>query len=367
MPDKVDKARIGVIGTGWWATEAHLPTLKEREDAEIAAICDTRPERLNLAAETFGVETLYSDYKEMLARETLDGVIVVTPHATHYQITRDCLENDLHVLLEKPMTLYAQDAKSLVDIAKEHQRELIIGYPYHYFGPITKAKEIIQSGELGQIQYVTCSFSTDVYHFLNGSVTPDTSPTQYKVQGPSEDYNRPDLLGGGEGHLQITHSAALMFFLTGLRAKKVHALMRNHGLAVDLVDTMTVEFESGALGMVGGTGNAGRNYRLALTIYCEQGCFVSDSMAMYGVIRKPDGTEEELFPRLPRPRGKRGERSRGQRREYPTTRNFIEVILEREDNGSPGEVGWRTVELLDAAYRSAREDGRGILIKDLYR
>jgi predicted dehydrogenase len=366
MPDTVRKARIAIVGTGWWATEAHLPVIKNHTEAEITAICDTRPERLNLAAETFEVKRTYSDYREMLAKETLDGVIVVTPHATHSSITKDCLEHNLHVLLEKPMTLFAKDAKMLVELANKNQRELIIGYPYHYFPPVKKAREILQTGELGAIQYVTCSFSSDVFNFLNGSVTPDVSPTPYNVQGPSEDYNRPDLLGGGEGHLQITHSAALMFFITGLKAKKVHALMHNHGLAVDLVDTMTVEFENDALGMVGGTGNAGKNYRLAMSIYCEHGCYVSDSMARIAVIRKPDGTEEELFTRPSEPRGDRNERRERQRREYPTTRNFIEVILGREENGSPAEVGWRTVELLDAAYRSAQDGGRGIFVKDLY-
>jgi len=359
-----DKARIAVIGTGWWATEAHLPAIKAHTDADIAAICDTRPERLELAAKTYEVEQTYSDYNEMLAQEKLDGVIVVTPHATHYEITRDCLEHDLHVLLEKPMTLYASDAKYLVDIAKERQRELIIGYPYHYYAPITKAREIIQSGELGSIQYVTCSFSSHVFNFLNGSVTSDVSPTHFTIQGPGQDYNNPDLMGGGEGHLQITHSAAMMFFLTGLRAKKVHAMMHNHGLAVDLVDTMVVEFEDNALGMVGGTGNAGKNYRLALAIYCEDGCFVADTMTRTGIIRRPDGSEEDLFASLSKTKGKGRLRNR---KEYPTTRNFIEVILGREENGSPAEVGWRTVELLDAAYRSAKANGSGVHIKDLYK
>jgi predicted dehydrogenase len=361
-----DKARIGVIGTGWWATEAHLPAIKANTDAEIAAICDTRAERLKLAADTFEVRHTYSDYREMLAQATLDGVIVVTPHATHYEITKNCLEQNLHVLLEKPMTLLAKHAKALVDLASERQRELIIGYPYVYFPPIKKAREVIQSGELGAIQYVTCSFSSDVLNFLNGSVAPDSSPTRYTIQGPSVDYNSPELTGGGEGHLQITHSAALMFFITGLRAKRVLALMQNLGLEVDLIDTMTVEFENNALGMVGGTGNAGRNYRTALSIYCEDGCIVSDSMARFGVIRKADGSEEELFTGPPRPRSERGERRHHSRREYPTTRNLIEVILGREENGSPAEVGWRTVELLDAAYRSARDDGKGVYISDLY-
>ncbi|MDF1512436.1 MAG: Gfo/Idh/MocA family oxidoreductase [Anaerolineae bacterium] len=363
MAETSRKARIGIIGTGWWATEAHLPAIKAHEDGEVVAICDTRPERLNLAAETFDITNLYSDYHEILARETMDGIIVVTPHATHYDITRDCLEQGLHVLLEKPMTLYAKHARALVELAEKNRRELIIGYPYHYYPPIKKAREVIQGGELGPVQYVTSSFSTNVFNFLNGGVAPDASPTSYKVQGPSEDYNSPELLGGGEGHLQITHSAAMMFFITGLRAKKVHALMHNHGLNVDLIDTMTVEFEDDALGMVGGTGNAGKNYRLAMSIYCEQGCLVTDTMARIGVIRRPDGSEEELFKRPEHPRGEG--RSR-ERRDYPTTRNFIEVILGREENGSPAEVGWRTVELLDAAYRSANADGNGVYISDLY-
>ena len=112
---------------------------------------------------------------------------------------------------------------------------------------------------------------------------------------------------------------ALMFFLTGLRAKKVHALMHNHGLAVDLVDTMAVEFENNALGMVGGTGNAGKNYRLALSVYCEQGCFVSDSMARFGVIRKPDGSEEELFTRPPKSDRKENDPVNGESIQRPAT------------------------------------------------
>ena len=74
MPDEVRRVRIGVIGTGWWATEAHLPAIKGNPDADITAICDTRPERLKLAAETFDVSKVYTDYREMLVKETLEEV-----------------------------------------------------------------------------------------------------------------------------------------------------------------------------------------------------------------------------------------------------------------------------------------------------
>ncbi len=349
------KARIGVIGTGWWATEAHMPGVLSHDDAELVAACDPDATRLAAAAQAYGVANTYVDYETMLDRETLDAAIVVTPHATHYDITRTCLKRGLHVLVEKPMTLRADHARSLVELAAEQQRELLVGYPYHYLAQNVRAHEVLQSNELGEIQYVTCSYSTNVREFLAGRVGPDHSPvSEYRVHGPGAAYNRPELLGGGQGHLQITHSAALMFYVTGLRASKVHAVMRNHSLAVDLVDVYSVAFEGCAIGMVGGTGNAGTNHRLALAIYCESGCIVMDTLAGVAQVRRHDGTVEALA-------------SGAQSDRYATTRNFIDAVLGRAPNGSPGEVGWRTVELLDAAYRSAAGGGAGVDIAALYR
>ena len=145
-----------------------------------------------------------------------------------------------------------------------------------------------------------------------------------------------------------------MFFITGLRAELVSALMRNHGLEVDLVDVFNVAFEGGALGMVGGTGNAGVNRRLALAVTCEAGCFLVDTLARVAMIRRKDGSAEDLI-QLPRRRDR-----------YMVTHNFVTVVLGREENGSPGEVGWRTVELLDAAYRSAAENGAVVAVAELY-
>lgn len=350
-----DTARIGVIGAGWWATEAHIPALLAHDDATLVAICDTDPARLATAARAYAVEHTYTDYTAMLDQEALDGVVVVTPHATHFPITRDCLSRDLHVLLEKPMTLYAADAKALVDLAAARERELMIGYTYNFLPHAQRARAVVRSGALGAVQYLTASFSSNVLGFLGGQVGPDNSPiSRFQVHGPSAAYNRPDLLGGGEGHLQVTHVAGLVFFITGLRAAQVHAQMRNHGLAVDLVDAMTVAFEDDAVGLIGGTGNAGRNYRMALTVYCENGCFLADTLAGAAMIRYNDGRVEDLTA-MPRPRNR-----------HAVTHNFVDTILGRAENGCPGEIGWRTVEFLDAAYRSAEQNGAGVRIKDLY-
>jgi predicted dehydrogenase len=350
------KARVAVIGTGWWATDAHIPSLVENPDAEIAAICDVNPEKVRAAAEAYGIASTYTDYRAMLAREEMDAAIIVTPHATHYEIARDCLRAGLHILIEKPMTLYAKEARDLVTLAEQQGREILVGYPYPYLPLALHAREVLRSGELGAVQYLTGTFASDVRNFLGGQVSKDFSPiAKYRLHSPGEDYNKPHLLGGGQGHLQITHLLGLLFFLSDIRIQRVHALMANHGLALDLIDAITVEFENGSLGMIGGTGNAGKNYKLGLTIYCENGAVDLDTVSQLAVIRRSDGSREDLH----------FERNTVESRFIPA-RNLVGVALGKEANGAPGEVGWRAVELLDAAYRSARDDGRSVRRDELY-
>ena len=355
------KARIAVIGTGWWATYTHIPGLQENPDTELVALCDKDPDRLGAAAETYHVEKTYTDHQAMLAQENLDGVVIATNHASHYILTRDSLQAGLHVMLEKPMTLYASEAKALVDLAQAQKRELIIGYPFIYTSQAQRAKAVIASGELGAIQYVNCVYVSGILHLLQGNERAVSS--RYPVHGPGDVYSDPKRSGGGHGHLQMTHAAGLMFFISGLRAKRVHALMQSHGLAVDLIDAMTVEFENGAIGTVSGSGHGGANgAKFDLSIYAEKGSIDLDLRANTGEIRYHDGQVESLFPATT-------EQGREQGEGYPrfaTAGNLVDIVLGRAENISSAENGWHTVELLDAAYRSAQADGQGVLVADLY-
>jgi predicted dehydrogenase len=349
------KARIAVIGTGWWATYTHIPALQANPLAELTALCDANPERLQAAAQAYGVERTYTDQQAMLASEALDGVVIATPHATHYQLAKDSLIHGKHVLVEKPMVLYAAHAQELVELSVQHGRELIIGYPWHYGPHARRARELIQTGALGAVQYVNCTFSSYIIELLRGHDDAGRSEA-YPVHGPGAVYSQPHLSGGGMGHLQITHSAGLMFFITQLRARRVHALMRNHDLPLDLVDAITVEFEGGALGTIGGTGN-GIHRKLDLQIHCEGGCIDMDMVADTTVVRYGDGRQEALdpptdaMPNYPR---------------FAPADNLVDIILDRAENQSPATIGWRTVELLDAAYRSAKADGQAVAVADLY-
>ena len=348
-----EKARVAVIGSGWWATYTHIPGLQAHDAAELVAVCDRDPDRLGAAAEAYHLERTYLDLDRMLAQEQLDGAVIATNHASHYALAKTCLAAGLAVMIEKPMTLYAAEAKELVELAQSRGGQLLVGYPYHYTPYARRAQAVIASGELGPIQYISCVFSSNIIHLLRGE-----DSVRGPVHGPGTVYSDPARSGGGHGHLQMTHPLGLLCFTTGLRAHRVQALMRNHGLALDLVDAMTVEFEGGALASIGGTGNLGDGggRKLDLQIYCAAGSIDIDVCTGQAAIYRPNQAPELIEPVV-------GE---GDRQRFTTADNLVEVILGRAENGSPGQVGWRAVEILDAAYRSAQADGRAVWMAELY-
>jgi predicted dehydrogenase len=362
------KARVAVIGSGWWSSVAHIPTLQAHPDAELVAICDSREDTLSRAAEAFDIDTTYTDYRELLENEELDGAIIAVWHAAHYETARACLERDLHVMVEKPMVLTAVHARHLVELARQRERELIVGYPYHFAPRVLRAREVVQSGELGEIQYINNVFASTTIDFLRGDEKPYADTYGFPVHGPTDVYSDPARSGGGQGHLQITHSGGLMHFVTGLRPVSVMALMNAYALKVDLVDAITARMDNGALANIGSTGNLQVSDPgiLALQVNCERGRIDFEFITGAGHIRHADGSDE-LLERLDRrnePEG--GDQPADLYPFHATATNLVDVINGKAANGSPGEIGWRTVELLDAAYRSAASEGRAVSVESLY-
>ncbi|RIK43134.1 MAG: hypothetical protein DCC55_06535 [Chloroflexi bacterium] len=326
--DMKEKAKIAIVGTGWWATYTHIPALQAHAGVGEIVLCDSNAEKLSAAAATYHITKTYTDLEAMLANEQVDGTVIATNHASHYTLARMCLQHGLHVMIEKPLTLYAHHARELVELAQEQDRQIIMGYPYHFTAHVRRVREVLQSGELGAIQLVNCFMASNILNLLRGD-DGSSRGARYAVHGPGDVYANPHLSGGGQGHLQITHSAGLMFYVTGLRARCVHALMHNHGLPLDLVDAMLVEFEDGPLGVVSGTGN-------------------QDIHRRDGASEAIQVPAEERYPR------------------FATAQNLVDVVSGQASNGSPVEAGWRTVELLDAAYHSAAKNGQVVFIQQLY-
>src|SRR5579871_1843447 len=349
---KATKAKIAVIGTGWWATTAHIPSLKANPRAEIILV-DKNPAALKAAADKYDIKDThtFTSLAEAISKHPdLRGAIVAVPHEAHFAVAKDVLEHGLNLLLEKPMVLYAKDAKTLVDLAAKKGVEIQLGYTYPYLEPLQQARKRVDDGLLGDIEYITCSMTSMTIEFYRSNPAAYQGNFGYAVTGPGKNtYSDPAIAGGGQGHLQVTHSASMMFYLApGLRADVVSAFMSKLDVKVDVVDAFAVRMNNGALATVGSTGNigVGDSGIVEVHLHGSKGRLLVDSISGLMFMRLHNGKQEKIEPKSPVYPG-----------EIPAQK-FVEMILDGGPNYFPGrDIGLYTVELLDAAYRSAEKDG----------
>lgn len=342
-----ERARIGVIGTGWWTTQAHLPSLTTYPEAEVIGLADVDGSRARQAAERFGVSQAFDDHRALLARQP-DGVVIATPHHTHYELVRDALLAGCDVMVEKPMVIEPAHGRELVEIARAQGRNLHVGYPYPYTRHSRLLRDLIQRGELGEILFTSSLFASSVTDYYQG----DTSVFQDLHQGPAmwgpgtETYSDP-AKGGGQMMTQVTHSASHLFDLTGVQPARVAAFTGTYDTKVDVWDAISYQTASGAAGTVASTGTVHR----ALQGIEGHQIFGSNGHA---VISISEGTLEISL----NDGSVRTESPLEGDEQYPlhqTSRQLVDTILGRGPVIASGELGLQTVEFLAAALESARE------------
>jgi len=143
---------VGVIGCGYWGPNL-IRNFAEIPTSDLVAVSDLREERLDHIKSRYPAIEVTQDYHTLFSMG-LDAVVVATPPHTHFPVAKDCLENNLNVLVEKPITLNGRDAETLIDIAEQRDLTLMVGHTFEYNSAVQKLKAIIQSGELGEIYYI---------------------------------------------------------------------------------------------------------------------------------------------------------------------------------------------------------------------
>ncbi len=353
------KPAIAVVGTGWWATQAHIPSLVNNPRVDVVLV-DKNPAALKKAADAYGIKRAYTSLAQALKETpTIKGAVVAVPHRVHLEAGKEVLESGLHLLMEKPMTLYAREAKELVDIADKKGLQILVGYTYPYLAPLQEARKRVDDGLLGDIEYVTCSMTSMTIEFLRGKPEEYQPVMGYPVTGPGKStYSDPQVAGGGQGHLQITHSASMMFYLAPtLRAQAVSAFMSNLDCKVDVCDAFAVRMENGAVATIGSTGDIGKGDGgiVEVHLHGSKGRLLVDAISGLMYMRLHNGKEEQIAPVNPPYPG-----------EVPA-QQFVNIILDGGKNDLPGKtVGLYTVEVLDAAYRSAAQEGMPVKVASLY-
>jgi predicted dehydrogenase len=145
--------RIGVIGCGYWGPNL-IRNFVEIPTATVNAVIDLDPDRLDHVRERYPQVTHTArDYRALFDLD-LDGVVVSTPPETHFAVVRDCLEHGLHVLVEKPLVTKSEHARELIELADRKGLILMVGHTFEFNPAVHALRELITSGELGEILYI---------------------------------------------------------------------------------------------------------------------------------------------------------------------------------------------------------------------
>ncbi len=141
---------IAVVGYGYWGAK-HVRVLTSSPGVEVIVV-DASLDRLRVAADHHASVRLASDLEEVL--DDVDAVVVATPPSTHAEVARRALEAGKHVLVEKPLATSVADAEMLVEIAARQDVRLMVGHTFEYNAAVWKLRELVRSGELGQVLYI---------------------------------------------------------------------------------------------------------------------------------------------------------------------------------------------------------------------
>lgn len=141
---------VAVVGCGYWGKNL-VRNFNELD--ELQMICDATPAGRTLAEEIAPTAEIVSDFQHVLLSD-VRGVAIATPAETHYSLVAQAIQAGKDVFVEKPLALTYEEGAHLVDLAKQHQRMLVVGHVLEYHPAILKLRELIDSGELGKVQYI---------------------------------------------------------------------------------------------------------------------------------------------------------------------------------------------------------------------
>ena len=252
----MDKVRYGIIGIGKQGSNYAKRLFKGMDkNGQLVAVCDISEDRRKWAETALPGVKIFSDYKEMLASKLIDAVIIDTPHYAHPTIAIDALKAGLNVLCDKPAGVYTKAVREAAEFGKT-KPELKFGLLYNQRTNkvYKKAKEIIESGRLGNLKRIVWII-TNWYR-----------PQAYYDQGGW----RGTWAGEGGGVLinQDPHQLDLFTWLAGTPIKKVWSNAKTVGRKINVENDVTAvcEFENGATGVfITSTHDAPGTNRLEIT------------------------------------------------------------------------------------------------------
>lgn len=312
----------------------HINVLQGVSGAVLTAITEPSEEQRQRTIERFlhlqGVP-FYSDHREMLEKESLDGVIIVSPHTLHYQQAMDALDKGLHVMIEKPMVCTVEHARTLVRRFRETGKVGLVAHQRHYMPVYRYVYEGIRRGEIGQPYFVQALNLQNWMRAVAGTWRQD-----------------PALSGGGQLNDTGSHLVDFLMWIMEAPAIRVSAYINYYDRQVDIDSALAFQYANGAIGNLSTVGSTTVGWHEEITVVGSEGTYLirGDRLEFCNVNGHRDPVEN--LPSGSQP-----------------VINFVNAILGREEVQSRPEDGLRVIAFTEAAWESARQGGVPIPIAQL--
>lgn len=260
----MDSIGVCLVGTGR-AGLIHGANLAGRiRGAKLTALCDTSEANLQSASQALDVHNLFSDYRTAIQSKGVDAVVIVAPTFLHREIACFAAEHGKHIFLEKPMAITVAECDAINTAVAKANVKLQIGFMRRFDDGFKRAKDLLTSGELGQVMIIKST----------GRGPGGPGPWMYdlkKSNGIVAEVN--------------SHDIDSLFWFTGLEAQRIQAMGHNFKCPdakvqfPDFYDNVvaTFGFSGGTMGVVDGTCPAHYGYDARVEILCEKGLLLVGS------------------------------------------------------------------------------------------
>lgn len=316
--------RFGLVGAGSIA-QAYAQAFSQTDVATLVAIADVRLDAATAMAEAAKCNA-FTSYSEMMAETDLDAVVVCTPPSTHPEICIDLVQQGKHVLCEKPFSIQVKDAIAMKNAAQASGVLLTMASKFRYADDMIRAKSIVASGILGEVVLLENAFTA-------------------RVDMSNRWNSDPSISGGGVLIDNGTHSVDIMrYFLGPLVDIQAVEGKRVQGLAVEDTVRIFAHSVSGAMGNVDLSWSINKELDYYLRIYGSNGTIsVGWKESKY---RQSTSQDWVVF-------GQGYNKVQSFRSQIE---NFSKAILKQEPLLITVEDAIASVEAIEAAYRSLRQD-----------
>jgi predicted dehydrogenase len=250
--------RVGILGAGYFG-EWHARAIAAVPGLRLAAICDADPARARTLAAAHGAAALI-DWRQLLADAAIEAVVIATPHQLHAEMAVAAAAAGKHILLEKPMAPTAAECTAIIDAAAQGQLKLMIGQVLHFALPCLLARQILDSGELGQ------------------PITGSSALSKLWFEPNRREWHLDPGRGGGMLMTAGIHALDLLLWFMGDAAEAVFAAAGTlmHEQAADDSAMLLLRFPGGRFGQVSSIGYRDGALVYGLHLVCRAGSLLLD-------------------------------------------------------------------------------------------